>query len=522
MGIVYLVQAGTGLGALKLIRPQLADDQEFRARFRREVEAGRAVAGRYTARFIDAELDGAAPYLVTEYVDGPSLAEAVAEGGPFAFDAVVGLASGLAEALQSIHAAGVIHRDLKPSNILLGPTGPRIIDFGIARAMEATSITQTGMSVGSPPWMAPEAARGEPISPATDVFAWGGAVVFAATGRAPFGEGRPEAVLYRIVHETPDLDGLDPRLLPVVHSALDRDPAARLSVSGLKEAVHRAAGVETPDPKAITTAVMSRTERIGPEDRPDFTEPMGRSIPGGKRIAVVSAVAILLLVAVGAGVLAASLHHRGIAAHNPPGSGTTHRTTTTPPTTAATTTTMAPTTTTSAPHTTQIQVFTPFSESGGLSQDVRVTGHNSGYCWTGSLAVDDPNAWRCFIGANDISDPCFSSPWGTMPGYVACGGPFTGVILLKLTKALPFALADQAPPSIAEEVPFLLKLANGDDCGIDTGTAPVIAGMRMDFGCTGGALAGPIDNSSQPWTVELIPQGGDVGSPQPIAVIWDG
>jgi len=119
MGIVYLVQAGAGLGALKLIRPQLADDPEFRARFRREVEAGRAVAGPYTARYIDAEVEGPTPYLVTEYVDGPSLGEAVADGGPFGFEAVVGLASGLAEALQAIHAVGVIHRDLKPSNVIL-------------------------------------------------------------------------------------------------------------------------------------------------------------------------------------------------------------------------------------------------------------------------------------------------------------------------------------------------------------------------------------------------------------------
>jgi serine/threonine protein kinase len=277
MGIVYLVQARAGLGALKLIRPQLADDAEFRARFRREVEAGRAVAGRYTARFIDAELDGPTPYLVTEYVDGPSLAEAVAEGGPFAFDAVVGLASGLAEALQSVHAAGVIHRDLKPSNILLGPTGPRIIDFGIARAMEATSLTQTGMSVGSPPWMAPEAARGEPISRATDVFAWGGAVVFAATGRAPFGEGRPEAVLYRIVHEEPNLGGLDPRLVPVVRSALSRDPTARPSTAKLAEEVLRSSDGTAPDPAAIGTTVLARTDRLTPAPRPELTTPLGQT-----------------------------------------------------------------------------------------------------------------------------------------------------------------------------------------------------------------------------------------------------
>jgi serine/threonine protein kinase len=286
MGVVYLVQAGKSLGALKLIRPQLADDEEFRARFRREVEAGRAVSGPYTARFIDAQLDGPAPYLVTEYVVGPSLAEAIAEGGPFSFEAVVGLASGLAQALRAIHATGVIHRDLKPSNILIGPTGPRIIDFGIARAMEGTSVTRTGMSVGSPSWMAPEAARGEPVSQATDVFAWACMVMYAATGRGPFGEGRPEAILYRIVHEAPDLSGLDARLVPVVRAALARDPGSRPSTSALIEALSEALAGGDPDPAEIGTAVRTRTDLLMAEDRPDITTPMAPSRPRRKRWAI--------------------------------------------------------------------------------------------------------------------------------------------------------------------------------------------------------------------------------------------
>ena len=302
MGVVYLVQAGRGLGALKLIRPELVDDEEFRARFRREVEAGRAVSGPYTARFIDAELDGPAPYLVTEYVDGPSLAEAVADGGPFSFDAFVGLASGLAQALRAIHAAGVIHRDLKPSNVLIGPTGPRIIDFGIARAMEGTSVTRTGMSVGSPSWMAPEAARGEPVSQATDVFAWGSVVMFAATGRGPFGEGRPEAILYRIVHEEPDLSGLDARLVPIVRAALARDPGSRPSTLDLIEAVSEAAAGSGPDPTAIGTAVMTRTELIVPEKRPDVTAPVEPMVPWRKRRAVAVG-AIIGLAAIGAAAI---------------------------------------------------------------------------------------------------------------------------------------------------------------------------------------------------------------------------
>jgi len=338
MGIVYLVQAGAGLGALKLIRPQLADDPEFRARFRREVEAGRAVAGPYTARYIDAEVEGPTPYLVTEYVDGPSLGEAVADGGPFGFEAVVGLASGLAEALQAIHAVGVIHRDLKPSNVILAQTGPRIIDFGISRALEATSLTGTGLSVGSPPWMAPEAARGEAITIATDVFAWGGVVAFASTGRLPFGEGRPEAVLYRIVHEQPDLDGVDPRLLPVIRGALAREPNGRPTPSALLASLKIAAGAHPPDPTEVGTAVMTRTQLIVPDNAPDIT----RKLQASERIKsrrLVAAAAVAVLVLVGAGIALASTRANrsaGLA----PGSTTSTKSSTSAPN--LTTTTVAP------------------------------------------------------------------------------------------------------------------------------------------------------------------------------------
>ena len=315
MGVVYLVQAGKGLGALKLIRLELADDEEFRVRFRREVDAGRAVSGPYTARFIDAQLDGPAPYLVTEYVDGPSLAEAVADGGPFSLDAVVGLASGLAQALRAIHDAGVIHRDLKPSNVLIGPTGPRIIDFGIARAMEGTSVTRTGMSVGSPSWMAPEAARGDPVSQATDVFAWGCVVMFAATGRGPFGEGRAEAILYRIVHEEPALSGLDARLVPVVRAALSRDPKSRPSTLNLIEAVSGALVGSDPDPTTIGTAVMTRTELLVAEKRPDITTPVVPVVPRRKRWTIAVA-ALIGLAAIGAAAIVTGgfeSHNRGSA-----------------------------------------------------------------------------------------------------------------------------------------------------------------------------------------------------------------
>jgi len=234
MGVVYLAKAQDDrLVALKLVRPEFAGDRAFRDRFRREVEAGQRVRGVCVARQVDAEVDGPQPYLVTEYVEGPDLAEVVAHSGPLPDDRVVGLAAGLLEALIAIHAAGIVHRDLKPANVLLGVEAPRVIDFGIAHAADATPMTQSGNVVGSAGWMAPEQATGGRITPAVDIFAWASVVVFAATGRPPFGEGRPEAVMYRVVHHRPDLAGAAERVLPLVQRAFAKDPASRPSPADL-------------------------------------------------------------------------------------------------------------------------------------------------------------------------------------------------------------------------------------------------------------------------------------------------
>lgn len=229
MGVVFLALSPTGrYVALKRIRPELGDDPVFRARFRREVEAGRSVMGACVIRYLDADIDSDPPFLVTEYVDGPNLEQALEQTGPMSSQRLRIFAIGLAEAIESLHRARVTHRDLKPSNVLLaGDTTPKVIDYGVSSAVEATAFTQSGMLVGSPAWMAPEQALGRLITPAVDVFSWAALVAYAGTGRPPFGEGRPEAVLFRIVHETPDLDGLDPDLRPLVEAGLAKDPTVR-------------------------------------------------------------------------------------------------------------------------------------------------------------------------------------------------------------------------------------------------------------------------------------------------------
>ncbi|MEO3887110.1 serine/threonine-protein kinase [Nonomuraea sp. B5E05] len=233
MGEVHLATTPTGgLAAVKLIHPALARDPAFRRRFEREVAAARRVARFCTAPVLDAGIDGEVAYLVTEYVKGPDLAQAVHDQGPLSGGNLEALAVGIATALSAIHGAGVIHRDLKPSNVLLSPLGPRVIDFGIAQLVDNDSLASQAI-LGTPAFMAPEQVRGEPLTPAADVFAWGGVIAFAGTGRLPFGGGAPGEVLYRIMQDVPRLDGLEEGIRGIVERALAKDPRLRPGAQAL-------------------------------------------------------------------------------------------------------------------------------------------------------------------------------------------------------------------------------------------------------------------------------------------------
>ncbi|MFB7514854.1 serine/threonine-protein kinase [Streptomyces sp. NPDC056144] len=240
MGVVYLAHTPGGRPiALKVVRDEFAGDPEFRMRFAQEVASAERIHGLFTAQVVASGVDAPTPWLATAYVPGPSLQQVVQRHGPLPERTVLLLVAGIAEALQAIHRAGVVHRDLKPANVLIAEDGPRVIDFGIARAADASALTGTGLRVGTAAFMAPEQALGRPVSEATDVFALGALVAYVSSGQAPFGAGPESAALYRVVHEQPDLTGIPYELRDLVVWCLAKRPEDRPTTDELIEAVHR-------------------------------------------------------------------------------------------------------------------------------------------------------------------------------------------------------------------------------------------------------------------------------------------
>jgi eukaryotic-like serine/threonine-protein kinase len=241
MGRVYLGLSPAGRAvAIKVVNPDLASDDEFLHRFAQEVAAARAVSGIYTAPVVASGLNERPPWLATAFVPGPPLDQVVAENGPLPEQALWPLLAGLVEALQAIHACGVVHRDLKPANVLLATDGPRVIDFGIARAADGTSLTAAGVVFGTPGYMSPEQAEGAQAGPPSDVFSLGCVLAYAATGSAPFGGGSAASVLYRVVTGQPDLTRVPPRLRDVIAACMTKSPAQRPGLAALGAMISQA------------------------------------------------------------------------------------------------------------------------------------------------------------------------------------------------------------------------------------------------------------------------------------------
>jgi hypothetical protein len=288
MGSVFLARSPQGrLVAVKVVRPELAHDEEFRGRFRSEVNRARQVPPFCTAEVLDADPDHEPPYLVVEYVEGPSLAEVVRKQGPLGAAQLHSIAVGVATALTAIHGAGVIHRDLKPANVLVAPGGIKVIDFGIARAFEATSQhTRTNQMVGTVSFMAPErfdTTSGRPVGPAADIFAWGALVAQAATGRNPFGGDSVTATAMRILTQPPDLTGLGGPLRELVSRALEKDPAARPTARELLDGLLTAAypgGAGGPAPLLSGTPTVPVSPAAGGDGEGARSVPPGPATAG--------------------------------------------------------------------------------------------------------------------------------------------------------------------------------------------------------------------------------------------------
>jgi len=268
MGVVYLAAAGNGSPvAVKVLRPELSGDTEFRTRFSREVTALTRVQAVCTVRVIEADTTSARPFLVTEYVEGPSLSEYIASRGPMDPRMLYGLATGLAEALTAIHAAGIVHRDLKPSNVLLTAGGPKVIDFGIAQMREATAVTKAGFTVGSAGFMAPEQITGR-AGPAADIFSWAVTIAYAASGQLPFGTGTPDVILSKILHATPDIAAVPADLRPQVTAALAKQPQARPTAPELLSQLTHTAAQPAARYDNPTQTILAQTWRPSAPPRP--------------------------------------------------------------------------------------------------------------------------------------------------------------------------------------------------------------------------------------------------------------
>jgi serine/threonine protein kinase len=367
MGVVYLASGQDGRPvALKVLRPEMADDAEFRTRFSREVTALTRVRGVCTVRVLDADTTSARPFLVTEFAEGPSLAEYVDSRGPMDPQMLYGLATGLAEALTAIHAAGIVHRDLKPSNVLLTAGGPKVIDFGIAQMLDATAVTRAGMTVGSAGYMAPEQIMGR-AGTAADIFSWAVTIAYAASGQSPFGTGTSEVILYRILHEAPDIAAVPAALHAQVAAAIDKDPHARPTAPELLSQLTRTAALPSAGSGNPTQTVLAQTWHPAgplpgtpppsrpvsswstpswgappPDTRPPDTRPPDTPRRAGMRrpvlLTLVLAVAILL--GAGGAALAFALSGNPSNSHNTASGGASHSPTA--PATSAVTNNSAP------------------------------------------------------------------------------------------------------------------------------------------------------------------------------------
>ncbi|MFE2971711.1 serine/threonine-protein kinase [Streptomyces sp. NPDC059340] len=433
MGTVYAAVGERGERvAVKVVHAGQAADEQFRARFRREVQVLRRVSGPCLVPLLEADPGAETPWLATAYVPGLTLAQHTAAHGPLAGIQLHLLAAGTAGALAAVHAVGVVHRDLKPANVILAPDGPRVLDFGIAHVADGTAVTRTGMLTGTPGWLSPEYYRDGTAGPPGDVFAWGALLAFAATGRHPFGTGNAEAVAFRVLNGEPDLAGVPDELAGVAESCLAKDPVHRPPAAAVAEKTAELLGEQATQvlgafhdrPTEVPNLLAQQWHPPTVED-PAWPTPATRR-PIGRAWLTVIAAAVFAASATGTWLALAPGHAqargnqplRATAARSTPVAGpATSSSPTGRPTASAPSQT--PAAVVSSVQATQTQVVTiiPWSPDGTPAGGITVTGRSSGSCFGTAESTMRTDAWRCSAG-DRILDPCFSPDLG--------GHPFTG------------------------------------------------------------------------------------------------
>ncbi|MFI1167959.1 serine/threonine protein kinase [Streptomyces sp. NPDC020801] len=303
MGTVYAaIDSAQTRMAIKVVHPAQAADEEFRARFRREVHLSQQVTGECLVPVREADTEGPAPWLATPFVPGPTLDRQVATAGPLDGASLCAVAAGTAAALTAIHDAGIVHRDVKPQNVILSPTGPKLLDFGIAHALDGTSVTRTGVMTGTPGWISPEHYRTGVVGPEADIFAWGALIGYAATGRLPFGSGAADVVAFRVLSAEPDLDGVPGGLRPLVEQSLSKEPSDRPTAAELAHAStlllasQETAVLPTAEDgrqPSLVADLISLNWRLPPGAEPDWPAPSRRRNRTRLYLAVAAAAAVL-------------------------------------------------------------------------------------------------------------------------------------------------------------------------------------------------------------------------------------
>ncbi|MER5804926.1 serine/threonine protein kinase [Streptomyces mirabilis] len=535
MGTVYAAVGERGERvAVKVVHAGQAADEQFRARFRREVQVLGRVSGPCLVPLLEADPEAETPWLATAYVPGLTLAQHAAAHGPLAGIQLHLFAAGTAGALAAVHAVGVVHRDLKPANVILAPDGPRVLDFGIAHVADGTAVTRTGMLTGTPGWLSPEYYRDGAAGPPGDVFAWGALLAFAATGRHPFGTGNAEAVAFRVLNGEPDLAGVPDELAVVVESCLAKDPAHRPSSAAVAEKTVELLGEQATQ---VLGAFQDRPTEVpnllAEQWHPPTVEDLAWPIPATRRPisrAWLTVIAAAVFAASATGTWFALAPGHAQARGNQPLRATAARSTPAAGPAAssspigrpaASSPSHTPAAAVSSVQATQTQVVTisPWSPDGTPAGGITITGRSSGSCFGTAESTMRTDAWRCSAG-DRILDPCFSPDSNPEDTSALCldGAPNR---MVELSVPQGFPGNNDHMPGGPDIEPITLVLSNGARCSFAGGGTSTLAGQRLNYGCdNGGYLYGYPSKTAALWTISYSAPNSGASVSTPITTVY--